>query len=47
MIEVKLTEHELGYIKLKLEEVLDDGKNYMNKSIIEDLYSKLVSIKIK
>mgnify|MGYP003133474181 CR=1 FL=1 len=44
MIEVKLTEQELDYIKLKLEEVLDDGKNYMNKSIIEDLYSKLVCL---
>ena len=51
MIEVKLTEHELDYIKLRLEEVLDgvNETDYDEKyqKMIEDLYSKLVSIKIK
>ena len=46
MIEVKLTEHELDYIKLRLEEVLDgvNETDYDEKyqKMIEDLYSKLV-----
>mgnify|MGYP003675052233 CR=1 FL=1 len=49
MIEVKLTEKELDYIKLKLEEVLDGGMEIENydeeyQKMIEDLYSKLVCL---
>ena len=49
MIEVKLTEQELDYIKLKLEEVLDGGMEIENydedyQKMIEDLYSKLVCL---
>ena len=48
MIEVKLTEIELDYIKLRLEEVLD-GVNETDydedyQKMIEDLYSKLVCL---
>ena len=48
MIEVKLTEQELDYIKLRLEEVLD-GVNETDydedyQKMVEDLYSKLVCL---
>ena len=48
MIEVKLTEQELDYIKLRLEQDLDDIDEVSNDELfiemIKDLYSKLVCL---